>query len=57
MTKLVRDPDAFARWHYKNDPTHICFFSERTWDWWAQQQGAALEIRGSDVILLQRGPD
>ena len=54
MTKLVRDRAAFSRWHYKNDPTHVCFFSERTWQWWAQRQGAALEIIGADVILLGR---
>jgi hypothetical protein len=51
MTKLVRDPTAFASWHYKNDPTHICFSSVDTWHWWA---GASLEIIGADVILLQR---
>jgi len=54
MTKLVRDPDAFSRWHYKNDPTHVCFFSADTWRWWAQQRKAALELIGADVILLQR---
>ena len=28
MTKLVRDRASFDTWHYKNDPTHVCFFSE-----------------------------
>jgi SAM-dependent methyltransferase len=56
MTKLVRDRAAFDRWHYKNDPTHVCFFSEDTWCWWARQHGASLEIIGADVILLQRQP-
>ena len=55
MTKLVRDPDSFASWHYKNDPTHVCFFSEHTWQWWARQYGASLSIVGADVILLHRG--
>jgi 2-polyprenyl-3-methyl-5-hydroxy-6-metoxy-1,4-benzoquinol methylase len=52
MTKLVRDRPAFAGWHYKNDPTHVCFFSEHTWHWWAQRQGTPLQIAGADVILL-----
>jgi 2-polyprenyl-3-methyl-5-hydroxy-6-metoxy-1,4-benzoquinol methylase len=56
MTKLVRDPIAFGSWHYKNDPTHICFYSTQTWKWWATQHGARLEIVGADVILLQRDP-
>ena len=55
MTKLVREPTEFARWHYKNDPTHVCFFSTATWRWWALQHGATLENIGADVILLQRG--
>jgi hypothetical protein len=54
MTKLVLDRDAFSRWHYKNDPTHVCFFSVPTWRWWALEHDASLEILGSDVILLQR---
>jgi SAM-dependent methyltransferase len=54
MTKLVSGRDAFAKWHYKNDPTHVCFFSVQTWHWWAERYGAALEIIGADVILLQR---
>ncbi len=54
MTKLVRTRAAFANWHYKNDPTHVCFFSVETWQWWAQQHGANLEIIGADVILLHR---
>lgn len=52
MTKLVRDRAAFATWHYKNDPTHLCFFSRDTWVWWAQQRGADLEFVAADVILL-----
>lgn len=55
MTKLVRDRAAFAKWHYKNDLTHVSFFSEQTWNWWARKQGASLEIIGADVILLRRG--
>lgn len=54
MTKLVRDRAAFASWHYKNDPTHVCFFSEQTWRWWAREMGANLCIIGADVILLGR---
>ena len=54
MTKLVRDRQAFASWHYKNDPTHLCFFSRPTWCWWAAENSAELEFIGADVILLRR---
>ncbi len=54
MTKLVLDRDAFARWHYKNDPTHVAFFSRETWRWWAECHEADLEFPGADVIVLRR---
>ena len=57
MTKLVRDRDAFAGWHYKKDPTHISFFSRPSWRWWAEQAGAELTVLGEDVVLLQKSSD
>jgi hypothetical protein len=54
MTRLVRDAGAFAAWHYKNDITHVCFFSTATWQWWSASVEANLEILGDDVILLRR---
>ena len=56
MTKLVRDADAFANWHYKNDPTHVCFFSEHSWRWWAAKNCATLERMGADVMVLGKLP-
>ncbi len=55
MTKLVQDHEAFSRWHYKNDPTHVCFFSRQTFEWLAEQLGAQLAILAADVILLRKG--
>jgi 2-polyprenyl-3-methyl-5-hydroxy-6-metoxy-1,4-benzoquinol methylase len=55
MTKLVIDRRAFARWHYKNDPTHVCFFSRETFRFLAGTLGAELEFCGRDVILLKKG--
>ncbi len=54
MTKLVIDAQAFARWHYKNDPTHVAFFSRETWRWWAAQHHAELTFHGQDVVLLRK---
>lgn len=52
MTKLVIDADAFSRWHYKNDMTHISFFSEDTLQWLATSYQCRLEIIGKDVIIF-----
>jgi len=54
MTKLVRDRQAFASWHYIRDPTHVCFFSRASWCWWADARGADLSFIGNDVTLLQK---
>lgn len=54
MTKLVLDRQAFSRWHYKNDPTHISFFSRETFYFLAEHLPADLQFVGSDVILLRK---
>ncbi|MCW7753498.1 class I SAM-dependent methyltransferase [Desulfobotulus sp. H1] len=54
MTKLVLDGEAFARWHYKNDPTHVSFFSRETFSYLAQKGGLRVIFEGKDVILMQK---
>jgi len=54
MTKLALDREAFARWHYKNDPTHVCFFSRLTFEWLAAQWQAELTFADKDVILFYK---
>ncbi|WP_087023238.1 class I SAM-dependent methyltransferase [Thaumasiovibrio subtropicus] len=54
MTKLALDYDAFARWHYKNDPTHVSFFSQATFSYLAERDGLDVEFVGNDVILLRK---
>ncbi len=54
MTKRVADRDAFARWHYILDPTHVCFFSERTFHWLADELGMTVAFPAADVVLLQK---
>lgn len=54
MTKLLINKEAFSSWHYKNDQTHICFFSRQTFNWLANELDAQLTIVGNDVILLTK---
>ncbi|UTF61137.1 class I SAM-dependent methyltransferase [Gilvimarinus sp. DA14] len=54
MTKRVIDVNAFSRWHYKNDPTHVCFFSEATFNWLADHWQAELTLVDKDVVILQK---
>ncbi|MCG7496752.1 class I SAM-dependent methyltransferase [Vibrio sp. Of7-15] len=54
MTKLARDVDAFSTWHYKNDATHVSFFSRETFLYLAKEHELAIEFIGNDVILLRK---
>jgi hypothetical protein len=54
MTKRAVDRDAFARWHYKQDPTHVCFWSCASLQWLANHWNARLELIEPDVALLQK---
>jgi len=54
MTKLLIDVQAFSTWHYKNDPTHVCFYSRDCFHYIATMLGADLAIIGNDVILLTK---
>ena len=54
MTKQVIDKVSFARWHYKNDPTHISFFSSATFSYLIEVWGASPVYMGDDVIILRK---
>ncbi len=54
MTKLVIDQEAFQRWHYIRDLTHIAFFSRETFEFAAGRFGAELEFLGKDVVLMRK---
>lgn len=54
MTKLALDELAFSKWHYKNDATHVCFFSEVTARWLAERWQANLIFVDKDVFIYYK---
>ncbi len=54
MTKRTTTREAFARWHYILDPTHVGFFSEASFQWLAESLGMSVEFPAADVVLLQK---
>ena len=54
MTKLVLNPEAFKTWHYKNDLTHVCFFSEVCFTWLSQRYQLKQVVHGNDVIIFEK---
>ena len=54
MTKQALDQASFAKWHYKNDPTHVSFFSRETFNWLAASWNAEATFIGTDVAIFSR---
>ena len=54
MTKLVLSQESFKTWHYKNDETHVSFFSKETFEWLAAKWHIELTFLGDDVIIIEK---
>jgi len=54
MTKRVYNQQAFTTWHYKNDLTHVCFFSQATFQWLAGKWQASMVVVDQDVVFLKK---
>jgi len=54
MTKRVIDAAAFSTWHYKDDPTHVCFFSTATFEWLAEENDCEIVLVDRDVVIMRR---
>lgn len=54
MTSRMVDADAFGQWYYKNDPTHIRFYSIETFEWVAHYFDWHLEIVDRDVVFFHK---
>lgn len=52
MTEMLRDGVDFARWHYKEDPTHVFFYAERTLRWIAERIAfGGVEAKGRLIVF------
>jgi SAM-dependent methyltransferase len=54
MTKLVEDPRQFMQLHYKQDMTHVCFYSSSTFNFLAQRDGLMMTFIDDRVILVRK---
>jgi len=57
MTAPAVEREAFPQWHYKNDPTHVCFFSPQTFAWLALQWDAEATFADGDVVVFRKRSD
>lgn len=54
MTSMLTKEIDFSTWHYKSDPTHICFFSRTSMHYLAKKWGADIEFFAKDVTLFYK---
>ncbi|MFY0664638.1 MAG: class I SAM-dependent methyltransferase [Natronospirillum sp.] len=54
QTRQYVPADEFPNWYYKNDLTHVSFFSPATFAWLADRWSAHLEVISDEVVLLQK---
>jgi hypothetical protein len=56
MTQLMPgdDPETFLRWRYRNDRTHLCFYTARTFEWIAKELSLDVDSLGGDVVTMRR---
>ena len=54
MTRPYNETVYFRGWHYKNDATHISFFSVETFEWMSKHLGEGFRQFDSDIFVFDR---
>lgn len=55
MTLFHKGVENFPKWFYRRDPTHISFYSTRTFEWIAQYMGLEMAVLGEkNVCVLKK---
>lgn len=53
-TYIYHDDIDFPSWHYKNDPTHVIFYSKKALQWISDQLGLELRHCKYEYIRMQK---
>lgn len=54
MTRRHDSSDDFTRWVYKDDPSHVCFFSKQSFHWIAKRWQVKLEFIDNDIMIFHK---
>jgi 2-polyprenyl-3-methyl-5-hydroxy-6-metoxy-1,4-benzoquinol methylase len=54
LTQFHQGPEKFANWWYAKDPTHVVFYSEETFRWWADVNDYKILKLASPVFIFQK---
>jgi SAM-dependent methyltransferase len=53
MTSFHRGLEHFQNWHYRRDPTHVSFYSEKTFDWISNKYHLEVKAKAHPVFIGQ----
>lgn len=54
MTNLHNGKEKFNRWHYKNDLTHITFYSKKTMEWIGDKFNYRIYFPNKNIIIFKK---
>ena len=54
MTDILEDLENFPDWYYHRDPTHIAFYTHRTFRWISEWLGLEVRFPRGRVVLYRR---
>jgi hypothetical protein len=54
-TSFLEPAIDFSSWYYKEDPTHVCFYSKKTLRWIGTEFELTSEFEGTSNIFFQAG--
>ena len=54
MTCFFTEDSLFDNWHYRKDPTHVVFYTEKTFKIIAEQRNWTYEIPSKDIVLIHK---
>lgn len=54
MTEFTDEVEEFSKWHYRWDPTHICFYSKQTFQWIAEHFNLEAKFPCRRVVIFRK---
>ena len=54
MTQILTPQVDFSQWYYKNDPSHISFFSEKSLNFLAKKWQSELYVISERVVIIKK---
>ena len=54
MTNFLTEEEAFEKWYYRRDPTHVTFYSEETFKVIGKQRNWDLEIISKNIVIFKK---